>query len=48
MYKIYHKIIEKCPFEFDLSVVQALGTEYLSKLENDYFIPYINKLIHFR
>ena len=48
MYKIYHKIIEKCPYQFDESVLETLGSEYISQLESDYFIPYINKLIHFK
>ena len=48
MYKIYHKIIEKCPYNLDSTVIQTLGSEYISQLESDYFIPYINKLIHFK
>lgn len=48
LYQIYHKIIERCPYDIDSSVIQTLGEEYISQMTNDYFIPYINKLIHFK
>ena len=48
MYKLYHKIVEKCPYNLDSTVIQTLGKDYIIQMETDYFIPFINKLINFK
>jgi len=48
LYDLYHKVIYECPYKIDSSVFQVLGNDYISQMKMDYYMPYINSMIHFK
>jgi hypothetical protein len=47
LYDIYHKVINKCPYQIDSSVLDVLGKDYIMQMKMDYYMPFINKIINF-
>lgn len=47
LYDIYHIIINKCPYKIDSTVLSVMGNDYINQMKMDFYMPHINKLIHF-
>ena len=48
LYDIYHKVINKCPYVIDSTVINTLGNEYIMQMKMDYYMPFIYKIINFK
>jgi len=47
LYDLYHKVISKCPYTIDSTVIQAMGNDYVIQMKMDYYMPFINYIINF-
>lgn len=47
LYDLYHKVISRCPYNIDSTVIQAMGNDYIMQMKMDYYMPFINYIINF-
>jgi hypothetical protein len=47
LFDIYYTVVNKCPYHIEPEVLQTLGNDYIMQMKTEFFLPLINKIIHF-
>lgn len=47
LFDLYYTVVNKYPYHIDNDIVKALGNDYIMQMKTEFYLPFINQIIHF-